>query len=111
MRRKDIRWTVRRMRQACLYPTMCRIIAGHDGHAGKLYRRHFLDQTGATCRHERGRVWVEAADAAVQLSLDDMLEEQNEAQRGRGTDAEPSTQSERLRGAEAALDAVRLKIR
>ena len=52
---------------------------------------------------------VEAADAAVQLSLDDMLEEQNEAQRGRGTDAEPSTQSERLRGAEAALDAVRLK--
>ena len=34
---------------------MCRIIAGHDGHAGKLYRRHFLDQTGATCRHERGR--------------------------------------------------------
>lgn len=52
---------------------------------------------------------VEAADAAVQLSLDDMLEEQNEAQRGRGTDTEPSTQSERLRGAEAALDAVRLK--
>lgn len=52
---------------------------------------------------------VEAADAAVQLSLDDMFEEQNEAQRGRGTDAEPSTQSERLRGAEAALDAVRLK--
>ena len=52
---------------------------------------------------------VEAADAAVQLSLDDMLEEQNEAQRGRGTDAEPSTQSERLRGAEAALDAARLK--
>lgn len=52
---------------------------------------------------------VEAADAAVQLSLDDMLEEQNEAQRGRGTDAELSTQSERLRGAEAALDAVRLK--
>ena len=52
---------------------------------------------------------VEAADAAVQLSLDDMLEEQNEAQRGRGTDAEPSTQSERLRGAEASLDAVRLK--
>ena len=52
---------------------------------------------------------VEAADAAVQLSLDDMLEEQNEAQRGRGTDAEPSTQSERLRGAEAALDAVWLK--
>lgn len=52
---------------------------------------------------------VEAADAAVQLSLDDMLEEQNEAQRGRGTDAEPSTQSERLCGAEAALDAVRLK--
>ena len=52
---------------------------------------------------------VEAADAADQLSLDDMLEEQNEAQRGRGTDAEPSTQSERLRGAEAALDAVRLK--
>lgn len=52
---------------------------------------------------------VEAADAAVQLSLDDMLEEQDEAQRGRGTDAEPSTQSERLRGAEAALDAVRLK--
>lgn len=50
---------------------------------------------------------VEAADAAVQLSLDDMLEEQNEAQRGR--DTEPSTQSERLRGAEAALDAVRLK--
>lgn len=38
-----------------LYPPMCRIIAGHDGHAGKLYRRHFLDQTGATCRHERGR--------------------------------------------------------
>lgn len=52
---------------------------------------------------------VEAADAAVQLSLDDMLEERNEAQRGRGTDTEPSTQSERLRGAEAALDAVRLK--
>ena len=52
---------------------------------------------------------VEAADAVVQLSLDDMLEEQNEAQRGRGTDTEPSTQSERLRGAEAALDAVRLK--
>ena len=52
---------------------------------------------------------VETADAAVQLSLDDMLEEQNEAQRGRGTDTEPSTQSERLRGAEAALDAVRLK--
>ena len=52
---------------------------------------------------------VEAADAAVQLSLDDMLEEQNEAQRGRGTYTEPSTQSERLRGAEAALDAVRLK--
>lgn len=52
---------------------------------------------------------VEAADAAVQLSLDDMFEEQNEAQRGRGTDTEPSTQSERLRGAEAALDAVRLK--
>lgn len=52
---------------------------------------------------------VEAADAAVQLSLDDMLEEQNEAQRGRGTYSEPSTQSERLRGAEAALDAVRLK--
>lgn len=52
---------------------------------------------------------VEAADAAVQLSLDDMLEEQNEVQRGRGTDTEPSTQSERLRGAEAALDAVRLK--
>lgn len=52
---------------------------------------------------------VEAADAAVQLSLDDMLEEQNEAQRGRGTDTEPSAQSERLRGAEAALDAVRLK--
>ncbi|KAB5746328.1 DNA polymerase IV [Bifidobacterium adolescentis] len=52
---------------------------------------------------------VEAADAAVQLSLDDMLEEQNEAQRGRGTDTEPSTQSERLRGAETALDAVRLK--
>ncbi len=52
---------------------------------------------------------VEAADAAVQLSLDDMLEEQNEAQRGRGTDTEPSTQSERLRGAEVALDAVRLK--
>lgn len=52
---------------------------------------------------------VEAADAAVQLSLDDMLEEQNEAQRGRGTDTEPSTQSERLRSAEAALDAVRLK--
>lgn len=52
---------------------------------------------------------VEAADAAVQLSLDDMLEEQNEAQRGRGTDTEPSTQSERLRGAEAALDSVRLK--
>lgn len=52
---------------------------------------------------------VEAADAAVQLSLDDMLEEQNEAQRGLGTDTEPSTQSERLRGAEAALDAVRLK--
>ena len=52
---------------------------------------------------------VEAADAAVQLSLDDMLEERNEVQRGRGTDAEPSTQSERLRGAEAALDAVRLK--
>lgn len=52
---------------------------------------------------------VEAADAAVQLSLDDMLEERNEVQRGRGTDTEPSTQSERLRGAEAALDAVRLK--
>lgn len=52
---------------------------------------------------------VEVADAAVQLSLDDMLEERNEAQRGRGTDTEPSTQSERLRGAEAALDAVRLK--
>ena len=52
---------------------------------------------------------VEAADAAVQLSLDDMLEEQNEAQRGRGTDTEPSTQSERLRGAEAALAALRLK--
>ncbi len=52
---------------------------------------------------------VEAADVAVQLSLDDMLEERNEVQRGRGTDTEPSTQSERLRGAEAALDAVRLK--
>lgn len=52
---------------------------------------------------------VEAADAAVQLSLDDMLEERNEVQRCRGTDTEPSTQSERLRGAEAALDAVRLK--
>ena len=52
---------------------------------------------------------VEAADAAGQLSLDDMLEERNEVQRGRGTDTEPSTQSERLRGAEAALDAVRLK--
>ena len=52
---------------------------------------------------------VEAADAAVQLSLDDMLEERNEVQRGRGTDTEPATQSERLRGAEAALDAVRLK--
>lgn len=24
---------------------MCRIIAGHDGHAGKLYRRHFVDHT------------------------------------------------------------------
>ena len=46
---------------------------------------------------------VKAADAAVQLSLIGMLEESGTRCSGVvGPDTEPSTQSEQLRGAEAA---------
>ena len=48
MRRKDIRWTVKRMRQACCI-LQCVTCAGHDGHAESSIDAIFVDQTGATC--------------------------------------------------------------
>ena len=54
---------------------------------------------------------VEASEAVVQPSLDDMLEEREVEERlpSVGADAMRHTRSARLRGAEAALDAVRRK--
>lgn len=89
---------------------MCQSAALHDGHGSGVCACHFLTRPVRLAGMSASGL-VLAEEAVIQPSLDDLLEENEVEQRAEisGGSAQSQTHSARLRGAEAALDAVRRK--
>lgn len=89
---------------------MCQSAALHDGHGSGVCACHFPYAPVRLAGMSASGL-VLAEEAVIQPSLDDLLEENEVEQRAEisGGSAQSQTHSARLRGAEAALDAVRRK--